>query len=166
MRYSKNFERDYTFYLKSIDIFNFCGTLDPKYTAIQKDNAPTAKEIFYKVESDGRSIGYLKSGIKSKLFVDCKEASLFNSLQLCKSGVNFQIKQWAESRAEGTLPLGEFSKKEYATIYPKTKLNDNELMTLEWVNDLAIYHKDIETQYGLPEWVVKAVENQKHKFYK
>lgn len=141
MKYSKNFERDYQWYLKNLDEFNFCGTLNSKYEAIS-GGTRSAKECFYCIESEGKNY-------------PCAEPELLNRLLLTKASINFQIKQWAEGRAEGTLPLSEFSNP-----------NSTELHTLEWVNGQPVYHKDIETQYGLLDWMVKAVENQKYKFYK
>ena len=94
-KYSSNFERDYSFYLLNKDIFNFCGTLIPKQSAISDENGKTAKEVFYSIDSQGKNI-------------PCKEPELLNELLLCKGGVNFQIKLWAEGRADGTLPSIEF----------------------------------------------------------
>ena len=94
-KYSSNFERDYSFYLLNKDIFNFCGTLIPKHSAISNENGKTAKEVFYSIDSQGKNI-------------PCKEPELLNELLLCKGGVNFQIKLWAEGRADGTLPGIEF----------------------------------------------------------
>lgn len=68
-----------------------------------------------------------------------------------KASLTFQIKQWAESRADGTLPLDLFSKRMAREYYKVPWLTDN---------------IDIETELQLPAWVVNAVETQKNKFYK
>lgn len=147
MKYSTGFDRDYNFYTSNIGVFDFCGTLNPKHEAIPNANGSTAKECFYKIESEGKN-------------VSCSEPGLLNSLLLTKASVNFQIKEWAQARADGTLPLVEFSKRSCALPVFE------DCMTLEWVNGEPVYHRDIETQYNLPEWVVTAVENQKVKYYK
>ena len=36
-KYSKNFERDYSFYLSNLENFNFCGTLNPRFEAIKDE---------------------------------------------------------------------------------------------------------------------------------
>ena len=149
--YSKNFERDYNFYLNNLDNFNFCGTLTPNHSAIPDNNGFSAKDVFYSIESNG-------------INKPCKEPDLLNKLLLCKSSVNFQIKQWAETRAEGTLPLIEFSKREMAKQYPEIPINE-EIKTLDWINGEPVYYRDIESQFNLPEWVIDAVERQKYKFY-
>jgi hypothetical protein len=153
MKYSKGFERDYQFYLSNLDKFNFCGTLNPNFEAIINGEL-SAKECFFFIESQGKNY-------------PCSEPLLLNKLLLCKAGINFQIKQWAEARQEGTLPLVEFSKNAIYSYYPdkyKEQPDRDELervgLTLEWVNEEPIYHRDIQTQYGLPDWVIDAVENQ------
>lgn len=141
MKYSKNFERDYYFYLKNIDNFDFCGTLNPKYVAIE-GGVKTAKECFYLIESEGKNIA-------------CGEPDLLNKLLLTKSAVNFQIKQWAEGIADGTLLLYEFSQRLWNEI--SNKKHDFGDLNLVWENKEPVYYKDIETQYGCPEWVSVAV---------
>ena len=144
MNYSENFNRDYEFYLENIDNFKFCGTQLPKFKAIFNENGKSAKEVFYSIDTYGKNIS-------------TSEPELLNSLLLCKASVNFQIKQWAEARAEGTLSLSEFC-------------GDGETPVLEWKMEnntaIPIYHNSIVAQYNLPDWVIKAVENQKVKFYK
>jgi hypothetical protein len=157
--YSRKFERDYKFYYDNRYNFNFCGTLNPKFVALPDSEANNAKEVFYQLESNGNKTST----------VLCSEAKLLNELLLCKGGINFQIKQWAEGRVDGTLSLYEFSK-DYANI--KYNLSDEEkiyyedIKTLEWVNKEPVYHRDIQTQFGLPTWVIEAVEKQKDKLLK
>ncbi len=145
MKYSKSFNEAYNFYLANLDIFNFCGTLNPKFTAVYSPDGMSAKQAFYHIESSGMN-------------PFCREPDLLNKLLLTKAGINFQIKQWAEGRAEGTLPLIEFC----ADRVPEY---DGSTYTLEWVNGEPVKHKDIKTQYVLPEWVINAVENQKRRLY-
>jgi hypothetical protein len=150
-KYSKNFERDYTFYLNNLDNFDFCGTQNPKFEADFDYNGKSAKDVFYSIQSHGKNL-------------PCSEPELLNKLLICQSGINFQIKQWAEARAEGLLPLPELSKREWRICNPKQLCPD--LKTLCWENKEPVYYDDIETQYGLPAWVIDAVERQKYKFYK
>lgn len=152
IKFSNNFNRDYGFYLKNVTVFNFCGTLNPKHDAIVDESGLSAKECFYFIESEGKN-------------KPCREPLLLSQLLLTKASINFQIKEWAQGRADFTLPLVEFSKREMAIQYPHISI-DETCKVLEWVNQLPIYHRDIESQYSLPEWVVTAVENQKFKYYK
>ena len=142
-KYSDNFERDYKFYFENIKHFNFCGTLIPKFEAIEDANGKTAKEVFYLIDSTGKN------------YPTC-ESKLLNELLTCKASVNFHIKQWAEGRADGTLPFCEFA-------------GDGE--TLRWEVEekdgvkipIPIYGKCMAIDYGFPDWVIKAVEMQKIK---
>ena len=95
-KYSDNFERDNKFYFENIKHFNFCGTLTPKFEAIEDINGKTAKEVFYLIDSTGKN------------HPTC-EPKLLNDLLMCKASVNFHIKQWAEGRADGSLPFCEFA---------------------------------------------------------
>jgi len=95
--YSENFERDYNFYLNNLELFDFCGTLLPKHRAIKEDKGLSAKEVFYLIDSQGKN-------------KECCEPELLDKLLLCKAGVNFQIKQWAEGRFDATLPSVELER--------------------------------------------------------
>lgn len=132
IKYSSGFERDYNFYIKNINNFNFCGTLNPKFIAIP-NGFISAKNCFYHIESQGKNF-------------PCSEPELLNKILLTKAGINFHIKLWAEGRADGTLPLFELSQR-----VAKTKFKDI---------------IDFETQFGLPEWVILAIEKQKIKLWK
>lgn len=138
MKFSKNFERDYNWYYKYRFEFNFCGSLNPNHVPIPDENGKSAKEVLYNIDTYGKNIG-------------CNESELLNELLLCKASINFMIKMWAETRAEGTLPLIFFSQKEAAEKY-KTVFNDSII--------------DIHTEFELLDWMIAAVERQKYKFYK
>lgn len=165
-KYSIGFERDYNFYLKSIGVFDFCGTAVPRFIGAL-GTMPT-KEAFYRVDS-GEKIYVVEERLNKLNMIEnvnvvyCDDPELFNKLLLTKASVNFQIKQWAEAIAEGTMLLFELSnnlcdKQSGETgVYP---------MVLEWVDKEPVYYNDFEMLYGLPEWVVTAVWNQKNKFYK
>lgn len=116
MKYSKNFERDYFWYLSNKKTFIFSGS--PKKEL--KQGNKTAKECFYIYDSTGKLEG-------------CSEPQLLQEVLLCKEAINFQIKEWAQDRAKGYLPRTEFEK--------------------------------IINEYHLLDWMVKAVERQKCKYY-
>ena len=117
MKYSKNFQRDYEWYLKYKNEFTFSGSPRKK---IEKGEIYTAKECFYLYDSQGK-------------LHPCKEPELLQQIFLCKESINFHIKEWSQDRAKGYLPKVEFLKIVY--------------------------------QYDLLDWMVKAVENQKFKYY-
>jgi hypothetical protein len=137
MKISKKAKEDFKFYLKNRKTFTFSGTLNKKHEAI-KGNA-TALQAFYSIDTFGKNIA-------------TKHPNLLNAILQTKAAVNFQIKQWAQGRADGTLPLSEF-------------IGADGVETLEWVNGQPKYYSSIVEQYNLPQWVVDAVENQKKKFY-
>lgn len=90
MNYSKNFERDYNWYLKHKNEFKFCGTRIPKYTAISDNEGYSAKEVFYSIDSQGKNL-------------KCREPELLNNLLLCKASINFHIKAlWSEGIKDGS----------------------------------------------------------------
>lgn len=135
MKYSAKFEESYAFYLRGIEKFDFCGTnqSEIKFQAIPNFSGRSAKECFFKIEAEGKNL-------------PCKEPELLNQLLLCKASLNFYIKQWAEGRADGTLPLVEFC---------------GDGQTIEWIDGEPIYYNSIVEQFDLPLWVIKAVELQK-----
>ena len=145
MKYSKGFNETYEFYHRNRRTFNFCGTLNPSFEAIPNGGID-AKQVFFYIESNGVN-------------KPTNEPQLLNELLLCKAGVNFQIKQWAESRLDGTLPFIELDYEYAKLLFPKA----SPCYILEWVNGEPIKHLDIKTQYGLPNWVIDAVEGQVHK---
>lgn len=155
MKYSEAFERDYEFYYKWRYKFNFCGTHpnEMRYKPIFYQKGRSAKEVFYSIDSKGKNI-------------PCNEPELLKELLLCKASVNFNIKLWAESRADGTLPLIEFSQTKVKELYPKIDLKEEECYLMEYKKEKVVWYKDMETYYNFPKWVIEAVENQKFKYYK
>src|SRR5690348_16365156 len=102
MKYSKRFERDYDFYIKNLDFFDFCGKKDSEFVdkngnslVVFDDDGVSAKEAFYGYESFGK-------------ILKTKEADLLLRLHKCKASINLHIEMWSEGRAEGTLPRIEF----------------------------------------------------------
>jgi len=85
--------------------------------------------------------------------IETRHPETLRRLIKTKAALTFQIKQWAESRADGTLPLAIFSKRIAMELYPESK----EYMPVD---------EDLETELSLPKWVVDAVETQKNKYYK
>ena len=102
MKYSKNFQRDYDWYLSVKDSFCFDGT-DKYYNKkgvplIQYDkNGKSAKECFYSYDSQG-------------VIKPTNEPELLKTLLKTKGSVNLHIKMYAEDRAKGILPRIEFDK--------------------------------------------------------
>lgn len=183
--YSENFERDFKFFLQSRNLFDFDGNnnyctvkinrYQPQgfpliwdYNKLSKEDAKgfdecgryfpyTGKEAFYIWDSIGKVVPTI-------------HPNTLKTLLKTKGSVNFHIKMWAESRAEGTLPLFELSKRVCLEKYPIKNelelsifLNKNNM--LMWENKEPVYYSDIESYYKLPEWVINAVEKQKQKLY-
>lgn len=99
MKYSKRFEQDYKWYLSVSDIFNFDGC-DEYYNKAGKEiivydpNGVTAKESFYRYDSEGK--------IKPT-----KEPKELKILLKTKGSVNLHIKMYAEDLANFRLTLLE-----------------------------------------------------------
>lgn len=131
MKYSENFERDYEVYLRLKNVLTFCGTdIKEKYAKFESDeNGKDAKECFYILDSTGR-------------YEKCREIDLLFEILRCKASINWQIKQWAEGRAE----------------------------SLAWVSqdvgNYTVIHQDlkeIQEEYQFPDWVMTAVIEQANK---
>lgn len=80
MKYSRQFERDYNFYLQNADKFNF-APYQPIIEASLKGY--DAKYCFYKLDSEGK-------------LLPCNEPELLHSLLICKKSIGFHLKLWAE----------------------------------------------------------------------
>ena len=107
MKYNKNFERDYDFYLSCKDIFTFAGEdlknkiqfpndQNSEYEFPYHEKGNTAKKCFYLFDSNGK---------KSS----CSEPELLLQLFNCKVAVNLQIKIWSEAIANGDELFSEIS---------------------------------------------------------
>lgn len=96
MRYSKNFERDYIWYLKYKDTFDFDGSCETtNKIKIDLEKGKAAKECFYIYDSKG-------------IIIYTSEPNLLYQLFKCKGSINFNIKMWAEDRGKGYLGKNEF----------------------------------------------------------
>ena len=99
MKYSKNFERDYQFYLICLEKqwFDFCGKeiSVPEY----RKNGVDAKTAFWNFDSKGK-------------ILETYEPKLLHELLKVKAGVNWQIKAWAEDIKGSSFWINEL-KKEY-----------------------------------------------------
>lgn len=144
MKYSKNFERDFEWYLAIRHTFWFDGTY-PQYHSkkgeeiVQYDEkGVSGKHAFYVWDSQGR-------------ILPTKHPNLLRNILRTKGALNLQIKEWAKGRADGTLPGIEF----YVSAETRAWLDD--------INKNFEYPKTIAEQYLLPDWVITAVENQKMK---
>ena len=89
MKYSKNFDRDFQWYLKVRNYFDFDGSA-PKDIAYDR-NGIDGKKAFLMYDSQGK-------------LVPTKHPSLLAKLIKVKGGVNLHIKMYAEDRANGCLP--------------------------------------------------------------
>lgn len=95
IKYSVNFNRDYEYYLKYKDVFNFDGSLGTEDKVIYSAEGSTAKECFWKFDSTGK-------------IIPTKEPDLLYQIFKCKGSINFNIKMWAEARGKGELGRLEF----------------------------------------------------------
>jgi len=95
MKYSKNFERDWKFYMHSLNVFNFAGKPAPEIIQ-SPSGGPNAKECFCIYDSTGD----LKP---------CVNPELLQRVLICKASVNLHIKLWAQGMAQGLLFQPELS---------------------------------------------------------
>jgi hypothetical protein len=93
MKYSKNFNRDFAWYLKMRHFFNFDGSLPPDI--VFSADGIDGKQAFFLYDSQGKSI-------------PTKHPALLATLIKIKGGVNLHIKMYAEDRASGLFPGLEF----------------------------------------------------------
>ena len=91
-KYSKNFERDWEFYTKNSDKFNFPGKNIslPKYDI----NGKNAKDCFYIIDTHGK-------------YEPTAEPELLLKILTTKAAINLHIKLWAEGRLDGTFLKGD-----------------------------------------------------------
>jgi hypothetical protein len=95
VKYSASFERDYNWFLKHKDVFDFDGTNSTADKVMYSDAGASAKECFYKYDTHGKTIL-------------TREPELLFQIHKCKGAVNFNIKMWAEDRGKGWLGRMEF----------------------------------------------------------
>ena len=89
--YNKNFERDFKFYIRMRNIFNFDGSLNylnkkGKEIVIYDINGVDGKEAFFQFDSNG-------------IIKPTKHPNLLYQLLKIKASVNLHIKMYAEDRA-------------------------------------------------------------------
>lgn len=95
MKYSKNFERDFAWYLKYKDIFTFDGNANTSDKIIFSETGKSAKECFYIYDSQGK-------------IIPTNDFELLFQLHKAKGSINFQIKEWCAGIKEGTFIINEF----------------------------------------------------------
>lgn len=89
-KYSKQFERDYSFYLNNRKRFTFPGCwVRDQYKFTDDPNGKTAKECFFALDSRGE-------------LLHCSEIDLLYEIITCKMSLNMQIQMWAAGWAECT----------------------------------------------------------------
>lgn len=98
MKYSKNFERDYKFYIDNINIFNFAGIdINNEINVTQDNNSDiNAKQCFHEYDSVGK-----------RDFIT-NEKDLLVNLIIAKKSVNLYMRMYADSIVDGTLFINEF----------------------------------------------------------
>ncbi len=108
MKFSKNFDRDWDWYVKYKDIFTFDGTADTASKVIYSPRyGRPAKECFLLYDSQGK-------------VSSTTEPELLYFVFKCKGSINFNIKMWAESRGKAEMGKLEFME----TIVPEYELLD------------------------------------------
>lgn len=112
MKYSKNFERDYAWYLKYKDIFTFDGSPN-RLLNVDLENGYNAKHCFYILDSTGK-------------LLPTNEPRLLSELLKCKGSINFHIKMWSEGVYEGISNINEFIK-EFELLDWMVKAIENQL---------------------------------------
>ena len=95
MKYSKRFNEDYQFYYDNRHKFTFCGREFPGY--IYDKQGVSAKEAFYSLDTFGDVI-------------PTKEPELLVELAICKSSINWHIKNWAEGYEDMKEPFETYMK--------------------------------------------------------
>jgi hypothetical protein len=127
MKFSKSFERDYNWYFKWRSVFNFDGNNNyvnkqGRDLIVPSVNGKSAKECFYIFDSIGK-------------IEPCREPELLKEILRAKGSINFNIKMWGESRAEGTLPKIEFTEivKEFSLLDWMVEAVEN-LKAKHWEN--------------------------------
>ena len=89
-RFSKRFERDWSFYLDHREKFQFTGQLPREFE--YDPSGPDAKQVWYDWES-GHGL------------VATSEPDLLSEVHQTKSAINFHIKLWTEGFPEVMEPL-------------------------------------------------------------
>ena len=93
MKYSKNFNRDFNWYLKQRNFFDFDGSLP--LDIIYDKSGIDGKKAFLIYDSQGK-------------LLPTKHPTLLAKMIKTKGGVNLHVKMFAEDRASGLFPGFEF----------------------------------------------------------
>lgn len=90
--FSASLERDWAYYLRSREVFTFCGKSDKDLaTKIKPDpDGSSAKLCFRELDSRGVVIG-------------CSEPELLLDVLRTKAAINWQIKQWSKMMVGGIM---------------------------------------------------------------
>jgi hypothetical protein len=147
VKYKPDFERDFKWYLSVRHYFNFDGKSEyvnknGKDVIIYDKNGLSGKESFYRFDSNG-------------LILPTKHPNILHTLLKTKGSANLHIKMYAQSRAEELLSFQEF-------VGNGTNLE----WKIENNTPIPVYTKSIAKLYNFPDWVINAVEKQKHHYDK
>jgi hypothetical protein len=141
MNFSSKFERDWEFYYNNRKTFY----LDPAKAAEKKmvkfsyaEDGKSAKECFYIFDSTGKCS-------------QCKEMDLLREIFNCKASVNFNIKMWAEHRAEMLSWVDN--------VDGIVSVNDRVAWAFTCYQEL----EEIKSEYNTPDWVIDAIKEQAKK---
>ncbi len=91
-KYKSAFEKDWNFYLKNKDKFNFSAGRIPK--VIPSLDGNDAKRVFHRYDSKGKMLS-------------CKEPELLREIFTCKVAVNLHLKMWADGQLDSMIPIEE-----------------------------------------------------------
>lgn len=138
MQFSENFNRDWLWYFKYRNIFNFDAIkeyVNKKGEALVKPNQRglSAKECFYIFDSTGK-------------IEPCKEPELLQEILRAKGSINLHIKMWAEARANCELSGIEFDEIIKQRELPKWVVKAVEIQKFK-------YMKKIPTSLTMPYFV-------------
>lgn len=133
--YKETFTEYFNWLIKYRNIFTFSGS-NLNIKIVFDIKGVDGKRAFHIYESTGK----IKPTKHPNIFYKCIKT---------KASITFQIKQWAEGRADGTLPKMDFSTKCFIE-------NDDTGYSIP---------NTIEAEYELLPWMIEAVETQKYKYY-
>lgn len=144
MKYSKNFNRDFNWYLSMRNVFDFDGALYNDEIIYDK-NGIDGKKAFHIYDSQGK-------------YKPTKHPNILRQLLKVKGSVNLHIKMYAEDRAKGYLPKIEFDKICLEYNVPEWFINSVEKQKYKYYSEIEFKQIELCTDEELNIFV--------NKFYK
>ena len=140
----KKFTPVFEEYLRLYEHFHFSG-IEEK--VLEDPNGVSALEAFFEKESNGKN-------------VPTSEPELLKKVLKAKGSCNLHIDMYAQGRVDCTLPGIEFSFR--VVPYHIIKY----LIKVKGINKVKEMRSEtLDYKYNLPLWFIKAVENNKCKYY-